>query len=65
MLHLRVYYTIVLTRSLSLIETIFDIVPGTMEGVDQDTAYSWPECNMCGSNQIEGDSRCVLQYITF
>ncbi|XP_071822875.1 DNA repair-scaffolding protein-like isoform X1 [Apostichopus japonicus] len=29
---------------------------GTMEGVDQDTAYSWPECNMCGSNQIEGDS---------
>ncbi|KAG9355843.1 hypothetical protein JZ751_000685, partial [Albula glossodonta] len=28
-------------------------VQGVVIGVDEDTAYSWPVCNLCGSDQLE------------
>ncbi|XP_072566998.1 DNA repair-scaffolding protein isoform X2 [Paramormyrops kingsleyae] len=30
-------------------------VRGVIVGVDENTAYSWPTCNLCGSEQLEAD----------
>lgn len=40
-------------------------VSGIMEGVDEDTAYSWPVCNVCESNQLGGDNSENKLYCPF
>lgn len=32
---------------------LFYLSPGVITGVDENTAYSWPACNHCGSDNLE------------
>ena len=29
------------------------VIVGVIVGVDEDTAYSWPVCSLCGSDRLE------------